>query len=433
MTQAQAELVKASDVGSILRDETRMARLTGTNIKTPHELRARIEEFQNSAFILSPMTAIASIAPGYEITPVVVVIDPSVDAESGRGADVYFQRSIHKSKKVGDNWVPTEVSLNAAALGRVLAAVGVNLYPSRWQHDGVAEKFLWVVETDGDLIEFDGRVRRLPAGVGSLDARDGSPDIGEWTSEEWAKRVAIAEQQKKAAPEKERWKIKPEPLPGGWTYERVMGVRKFGRQLALTKSLNSLSYRLGVRHVYSVEELKKKPFVIMRPMFIPDMSDSAVRQMVTAANLGARATMYPGSAPQQLPSTTDAAITHSHGEPPLDGHVVEPEQEAEERMVTAAPPQDATELIDEPAKTQQTPPAGSVYVVTRVLKNKEGQYFVETKEGVTLFFTEESMLKPVQAAAKDGQPREFSTERVMVKEQPYRQIVEMTAPGGEKY
>lgn len=429
MTQAQAELVKASDVGSILRDETRMARLTGTNIKTPNELRQRIEEFQNSAFILSPMTAVASIAPGYEITPVVVVIDPSVDGESGRGADVYFQRSIHKSKKVGDNWVPTEVSLNAAGLGRVLAAVGVNVYPSRWQHDGVSEKYLWVVETDGDLIEFDGRVRRLPAGVGSLDARDGSPDIGEWTPEAWAERVRIAEAQKKNTPEKDRWKVKPEPLPGGWTYERVMGVRKFGRQLALTKSLNSLSYRLGVRHSYTVEELKKKPFVIMRPMFMPDMTDSSIRQMVTAANLGARATMYPGNQPQQLPSSTDAAITHSHGEPPFDAEVVEPE--TEERMVTAAPPQDATELVDEPAKPQT--PAGSVYVVTRVLKNKEGQYFVETKEGVTLFFTDEAMLKPVQTAAKDGQPREFSTERVMVKEQPYRQIVEMTAPGGEKY
>ena len=425
--QAQAELVKAGDVGSILRDETRMARLTGTNIKTPNELRQRIEEFQNSAFILSPMTAVASIAPGYEITPVVVVIDPSVDAESGRGADVYFQRSIHKSKKVGDTWVPTEVSLNAAGLGRVLAAVGVNVHESRWQHDGVAEKYLWVVETAGDLIEFDGRVRRLPAGVGSLDARDGSPDIGEWTPEEWAKRVKISDAQKEKAPSNEKWKIKPEPLPGGWTFERVMGVRKYGRQLALTKSLNSLSYRLGVRHSYSVEELKKKPFVIMRPMFMPDMSDSAVRQMITAANLGARATMYPG-----LPSATDAPITHSHGEPPLDAQVVEQEPEPEERMQTAAPPQDATELVDEPVQQQTKTPAGNVYVVTRVLKNKEGQYFVETKEGVTLFFTDESMLKPVQAAAKDGQPREFSTERVMVKEQPYRQIVEMTAPGGEK-
>lgn len=425
----QAELVKASDVGSILRDEVRMSRLTGTNIKTPNELRQRIEEFQSSAFILSPMTAVASIAPGYEITPVVVVIDPSVDPESGRGADVYFQRSIHKSKKSGDSYVPTEVSLNAAALGRVLAAVGVNVYPSRWQHDGVAEKYLWVVETDGDLIEFDGRVRRLPAGVGSLDARDGSPDIGEFTYEEWAKRVAIAEQQKKNAKESERWKIKPEPLPGGWTLERVLGVRKFGRQLALTKSLSSLSYRLGVRHVYSVEELKRKPFVIMRPMFMPDMNDSAVRQMVTAANLGARATMFPGStAPQQLQSGSDSPISHSHGEPALDAQLVT-EPESEERMQTAAPPQDATELVDEPVKKQQA--AGDIYTVVRVLKNKEGQYFVETKEGVTLFFTDESLLDPVRAA-KDQQ-RAFHTERVMVKDQPYRQIVEMTAPGGEKY
>src|SRR3990167_3172845 len=189
--------------------ETRLARLTASNIKTPQELAARIRDMQEHAFILSPMTAVAAIAPGYEITPVLVVIDPSVDPESGRGADVYHQASIHKRRKVGDRkYVPEEVSLNHYGLLKVVGAVGVNVYPTRWLSDGITERYLWVCETDGDLIDFDGRVRRLPTGIGSLDARDGSPDIGEWTPEAWALSVWDSEARREQTPKEDRWKVR---------------------------------------------------------------------------------------------------------------------------------------------------------------------------------------------------------------------------------
>lgn len=93
----------------------------GGNITTAQDLAVRIREMQDKAFILSPMTAVASLAPGYQIAPTLVVIDPSVDPDSGRGADVYYQSSIHKKHKDGNRWVPDEVSLNHYALLRVLA------------------------------------------------------------------------------------------------------------------------------------------------------------------------------------------------------------------------------------------------------------------------------------------------------------------------
>jgi hypothetical protein len=439
MAVTEQGLAKEAD----LRDETRMARLTGSNIKTAQELRQRIEEIQQHAFVLSPMSAVSAIAPGYEITPVVVVIDASVDPVSGRGADVYHQSSIHKGKKIDGDWVPLEVSLNHYGLLKILGAVGVNVYPTRWQYDGVSERYLWVCETDGDVIDFDGRVRRLPTGIGSLDARDGSPDIGEWTPEEWQKRVDVANKQREKTTEKDRWKVKPEALAGGWTAERVMNVRKFGRQLAKTKSLNGLARKLGVRQVYTIEELKKKPFIIMRPMFMPDMSNPRIAEMVTAANLGARHTLYPGAtAPQETPMHIDAPVSHGHGEPQqtLTGEVVEQVQEEPERMKTAAPPQDAEEVVDAPPpveKKADAPAAADVFHIVKLLRKGKAndptaQYFVETKEGVTLFTPDANLLKPLQAAAKDGQPREIQTERVMVADQPYRQIVEMTAAGGLK-
>ena len=212
--QAPAELVKASDVKA-----TALQSAMAGNIKSPQEWLQRRAVMREHAFLLTPTDNFSAIAPGYEISPQLVDIDPSVDAESGRGADVYYQKAIHKSREVdrpggGYDYVPLEVSINAQGLLRILAAAGVNVHDTVWSQDGSKERYLWVAETAGDIIEFTGQVRKLPAGIGSLDARDGSADIGEWTPEEWAKRVAIAEQQKSKAKDNEKWKIRPEAING---------------------------------------------------------------------------------------------------------------------------------------------------------------------------------------------------------------------------
>lgn len=406
--------------------------LTGTNIKTPAQLAERIRALQAHAFILSPMSAVAAIAPGYEITPVVVAIDPSVDAESGRGAEVYYQPSIHKKVKERGQWVPLEVSLNKYGLLRILGAVGVNVYPPRWLQDPT-EKYLWICEVSGDVTEFDGRVRRLPAGTGSLDARDGSADIGEWTPPEWAKRVEVANAQRAKTPEAERWKVKPEPMDGGWTKERVMQVRKYGRQLAETKAMNRLARNLGVRQSYTIAELTAKPFVIMRTMFMPDMTNPRVAEMIAAVNLGARHLLYPGAtAPQEVPELPEhAPVSHAHGEPALDGEVAGVMREPAERMQTASAPQGAEEVsFDEPAAT--APDDDEVYVITKLLQQKTdggARYFVETQAGVTLYTPDAALAKALHAAQKDGLARRIETERVVIAGQPYRQVLQLSAAG----
>ena len=410
-----------------IRVPTRLARLTAGNVKTAADLTVRIREMQDHAFVLSPMTEIAAIAPSYEITPVLVVIDPSVDAETGRGADVYHQSSIHKREKVAGKWQPIEVSLNHYGLLRILGAVGVNVYPTRWMADGMTERYLWVCETDGDLIDFTGQVRRLPTGIGSLDARDGAPDIGEWTPVEWAKRVDVANKQRAMTPKEDQWKIRPEPI-NGWTAERVIQVRKYGRQLAKTKSLNGLARKLGVRQTYTIAELTRKPFVIMRPMFMPDLSNPRIAEMITAANLGARNLLYPGSAAlQEAPIAGDAApVSHGHGDPheTIAGEVISPE--APERMQTDAAPEDTEEVVFDAPK--QVPAADDVYHVSVVKcrgKGADAQYFVETTEGVAFYTTDADLMKSCHAASKDRLPREIASERVMVAGKAYRQILEL--------
>ena len=414
----------------------------GGEITTPPQLAEKIKQLQGQAHILSPMAAVGSIAPGYVVNPVVVVIDPSVDSESGRGADVYFQRSIHKSNKRGSGrdatYEPLEVSLNKQGLLKILTASGVNVYPTREirvETDRHSGTYIWVLATDGDIIDFDGRLRRLPSGTASVDLSDGSPDIGEWTPEDWAKCVAKAEEQKAKTPESDRWKCKPEPI-NGWTKERVLGARKFGYRLAEAKSLNALSRNLGVRQLYAITDLAK-PFVIFRPSFKPDMTDPVIRQMVTAANLGARNLMYPGSsAPQMLPQGEHGApVTHGMGDPTdvidVDAlHDTEPE--APERMQTAAPPSGVEEVaFEEPEAAVKV--KADLYHIIRVSKVKGlDQYFIETKEEITLYTPEAALAKACAAASKDGQPREIPTERVMVNDKPYRQVIEVLAAGGQK-
>lgn len=58
------------------------------------------------------------------------------------------------------------------------------------------------------------------------------------------------------------------------------------------------------------------------------------------------------------------------------------------------------------------------------------QLFIETREGVTLFTQDERLLPALQAAAKDGTPREVRTRRVVVDARPYLLIVEFAAAGG---
>ena len=102
--------------------------LAGEVIKTPQEYAARIRALQGQAHILSPTSAFASIAPSHVINPMIVVIDPSGDVKSGRGADVYHQRSIHKGNGRGDSYEPLEVSLNKQGLLKILANAGVNVF-----------------------------------------------------------------------------------------------------------------------------------------------------------------------------------------------------------------------------------------------------------------------------------------------------------------
>ena len=400
--------------------------LAGVQIKTAADLAERIRQIQGQAFILSPMAAVAAIAPGYVVNPVVVVIDPSVDAESGAGAEVYHQSAIHKRAKRDGQWVPLEASLNKIGLLKILTAAGVNVYPTQRLDDGTRQHY-WMMEAHGDVTDFDGRIRRLPPGPVEIDLRDGSPQIGGWTPEAWVEQEREADVRRAKLPKDEQWKVKAEAI-NGWTFERVLQARKFGLRLAAAKALNALARNLGVRQKYTLDELRAKPFVIFRASFVPDLTDPEVRRMVTAASLGARALMYPGSRPQEIAADAET-VTHGHGDPAgTFAALAEPEPEKVDEMATSAPPEDARE-VDLDAKLETTTP---VFHVTKMRQKGEGagaQYFAETAEGPTLFTADLGVARALNAARGKPSGLAIETEKVSVGGQAYRQVVSIEAGG----
>lgn len=349
MTEQKAELTPLRRVTELA------AKLPGT----PTELVERIRTIREQAHVLSPAVTAASIPDYVRINTVVEAIDVTFDPKTGRGNDVYFQPSIHKSKKVGsgDNatFEPLEVSLNATAIKRMMAAAGVNVTHSEEIPTG--ERNYWKWQSRGKIRDFDGSWRELPPGTAEIDLRDGSAQIGEWTAEAWAKREAESEERKRGLPENQKWKAKPQPI-GGWTGDRVMSARRFGLRLAEAKSLNALGRNFGLKQVYSIDELRK-PFVIFRATFNHDTSDPAIKQMLSAAELGATNLLYPGTA---LPAA--AAATAEETRPAIAGEVLADH--------TDEPIEDF--MPDEPTK-----PARPTFTVVGVHKQGE-RYLVTLKE-----------------------------------------------------
>lgn len=353
------------------------------------ELVERIRDMRAVAHVLSPAVSATAIPSHIRINTVVDVIDTSFDPKTGRGNDVYFQPSIHKSQKQGygddATFTPLEVSLNATCIKRVMAGAGVSVTESKEIPTG--ERNYWKWQSKGKMRDFDGSWRDLPPGTAEIDLRDGSAQIGEWTPQEWAKREAEAAERAKTLKDSEKWKAKPKPI-NGWTADRVMNARRFGLRLAEAKSLNALGRNFGLKQVYTLEELQK-PFVIFRATFAPDMNDPEIKKMVTASELGMTNLLYPSASEVTAlpahPIDESAMEPESSGGAPntIDGHVVADE--------------------DLPFTPTKPEPPRPVYHVSNVTRRKDGGFGIFTEEtGQERLCTDDEALANAAHSAMTG-------------------------------
>jgi hypothetical protein len=407
--QNQQQGLERQNRGEMARPEPRrLEDLVSMPVRTPQELAQTVREMEKLAFILSPAIVVSNIAEGYVVNRAVVPISPVVDPKTGRGDDVYYQAAIHKKHKVGEDWIPDEVSLNKNGLIKIMSAAGIDITRSERTDNG-KDPYYWAWAAEGTIIDFDGRKRKLPPGNVEIDYRDGAASIGEWTPDKWveSERRADAERVRRKLSAADAWKVKAEPI-GGWSAERVMNARRFGLRIAEAEALNRLIRNLGIRQTYTIAELEAKPFLIFRCS--PDMSDPDVKRMTLAAHLGATDLLYGGR-------------PASRGELPAGGNVIDIGGEAHagaqpaatDQSATSSAPDGATDLEDFPEEVAAKSEPARHFTLTRASQKmiaERPHYFFETKEGVTFVTEDQSAARALVAAKKAGKPVPIEGERV---------------------
>jgi hypothetical protein len=202
--------------------------------------------------VLSPFTTISGLAPQHGLIASVVRISP--DASKGGPGEVYDGLPF---------LAPNERALAKIALRKIAECGGISTttvrtdprtIPNYWEFKAIAS----YRGIDGSLV-----VREATT---EWDLRDGS----------------------------ERLK--------GWKANQITEGRKNGLRNCEARAINAAIRECGcgLKQKYSVDELKK-PFVVLRVMFQPDMSDPDTRRLVTERSMAGSSILYP-AAQHQLPS-----------------------------------------------------------------------------------------------------------------------------------
>lgn len=248
-------------------------------IDDPSSLFDKMQEWTAKGWhVLSPATRISHLAPGWGVSVSLVVLDARID-DNGNGTDCYFDKGTMK---------PYERGLSRIGIDRITRCAGVSWDPV---HCGRVDSRLIMHYAEfraiGVVMNFDGTAETL-SGHGCCDARDSSGDIGGWTPELWKQEVESAQREKRR-------------IEGinGWTDRRVLGVRAKILQRAETNAKERCIRSLGLRHKYTVDELKN-PFVVLKASYLPNMEDPAIRQMVAERAMNGTRALFAQSAQRPM-------------------------------------------------------------------------------------------------------------------------------------
>lgn len=143
----------------------------------------------------------------------------------------------------------------------------------------------------------------------------------------------------------------------GWTPQQVQEGRKHGSRNCEARAINAAIREAGcgLKQKYTRAELEK-PFVVLRVAFTPDMSDPAVKQIVTTQALSSTAMLYPARPSQAIADVVEPD-TPSAAEPRLVGSSAAPAAAS----TSAAPAQAST-----PAPDPDRPPSPDAVRIVKV-------------------------------------------------------------------
>jgi hypothetical protein len=200
--------------------------------------------------------------------PAQVRINPDVTA-----GEVYQDRLFCKEG---------EVALTKLALSKIAAVAGMSI--DTYRTDPRTIPNLWEVKATARFMGIDGTLQALAA-TEELDLRDGTAR---------AERVMGSNRSTAA----------------------LQAVRAKGLRNCETRAINAAVRAFGIKQKYTIAELQK-PFVVLRVVFQPDLSDPEVRRMVAARALQGSAVSAPTlpAADQAITDDEPAAETAGPNEP----------------------------------------------------------------------------------------------------------------------
>lgn len=227
-------------------------------ITTRDEFNSALGFWRESQFnVLSPFSNVTGIAAQHGLIASVVKIDSDPQSPTG---DVYGNLPFLKGQK----GTPTEeVALAKGALRKIAECGGISITTLRTDPRTLAH--YWEFKAMATYRGIDGApvVREATA---EWDLRDGSDRLK------------------------------------GFTPNQISEARKNGLRNCETRAINAVIRECGtgLKQKYTRAELAK-PFVILRVMYQPDMSDPDTRRIFTERSLAGTSMLYAGSAARQLP------------------------------------------------------------------------------------------------------------------------------------
>lgn len=226
-----------------------------------NEINKRLLELRNSkCHLIGPgvrsLVKMETLPEGYEVSWHCFLFDPRLYLDPGTdkipGPHVYRDRT----------WPAGQVALKREALLQLWSSADGRYLHSQRDDDGRDPhyaRYTWA----GQVLSVSG-IPRPEAFTKELDLRDGSALI--------------------------------QGLPDGMKRSQRANISQLCESKAQNRAIRAL---LGVSQTYREDEVGW-PFVLMKLMFVPDMTDPAIKMLVTAHAIGAASALFGGPSGKEL-------------------------------------------------------------------------------------------------------------------------------------
>jgi len=196
--------------------------------------------------ILTPIADFRALPECYGLMPAQVQVNTDPNA-----GDVYQDKLFCKEH---------EFALTKLGLAKVALAAGMTIKTERVDPRTIQN--YWEVRATAQFIGIDGTPQSLDA-TEELDLRDGTD----------RSLKVMGKERSEAA---------------------LRSVRAKGLRNCEARAINAVIRQFGLKQKYTRQELEK-PFVVLRVVFMPDMSDPEVKRFITERAMGGTAALYPNA------------------------------------------------------------------------------------------------------------------------------------------